>query len=129
MSARNWSHTYSITACPCYGAVGMHPTGMLSCFHIFNVKVEYNWMLSIGCHYLNFKNDHKILPILDRYTAREGNVFTGVCPQLVSHLLDHCLSLLRRSRYASYWNAFLFPHIYSPPTNLQESNVFRYVCL
>ena len=41
-------------------------------------------------------------------TAREGNVFTGVCPsQLASWLLGHCSSLLRRGRYASYWNAFL----------------------
>ena len=41
-------------------------------------------------------------------TAREGNAFTGVCRQLASWLLVHCSALLRRGRYASYWNAFLF---------------------
>ena len=51
-------------------------------------------------------------------TAREGNVFTRVCDSVhnwpngysvIAHpcwLLGH--SLLRRGRYASYWNAFLF---------------------
>ena len=27
----NQPHGYSVTAHPCYGAVGTHPTGMLSC--------------------------------------------------------------------------------------------------
>ena len=44
-------------------------------------------------------------------TAREGNVFTGVCQSfcslLASWLLRHCSSLSWRGRYASYWNAFL----------------------
>ena len=52
-------------------------------------------------------------------TAREGNVFTGICHSVhnwphdylvTAHpcwLLGHCLSLLRRGWYASYWNAFL----------------------
>ena len=40
-------------------------------------------------------------------TAREGNVFTGVCPQSVSWLLVHCSALLQRGRYASYSNDFL----------------------
>ena len=31
-----------------------------------------------------------------------------VCPQSALWLLVHCSSLLRRGRYASYWNAFLF---------------------
>ena len=56
-------------------------------------------------------NALKFLP-----TAREGNVFTGVCHSVHSRpdacsvtahpcwLLDH---LLRCGRYASYWNAFL----------------------
>ena len=52
-------------------------------------------------------------------TAREGNVFTGVCHSVhnwphgysvTAHpcwLLGHYSSLLQRGRYASYWNAFL----------------------
>ena len=44
-------------------------------------------------------------------TAREGNVCTGICQSFCSQpalwLLSHCSSLLRRGRYASYWNAFL----------------------
>ena len=32
----NWPHDYSFTARPCYGAVGTHPTGMLSCFFKFS---------------------------------------------------------------------------------------------
>ena len=55
---------------------------------------------------------HCLLP-----TAKEGNVFTGVCQsfcsQPASWLLGHCSSLLRRGRYASYWNAFLqFSYIF-----------------
>ena len=30
-SVHNRPHGYSFTAHPCYGAVGTHPTGMLSC--------------------------------------------------------------------------------------------------
>ena len=30
-SVHNRPHGYSVTVHPCYGAVGMHPTGMLSC--------------------------------------------------------------------------------------------------
>ena len=46
-------------------------------------------------------------------TAREGNVFTGVCHSAHNQphgnsLLHPCSSLLQRGRYASYWNAFLF---------------------
>ena len=33
-SVHNWPHGYSVTAHPCYSAVGTHPTGMLSCFLI-----------------------------------------------------------------------------------------------
>ena len=33
-SIYNRPHDYSVTAHPCYGAVSMHPTGMLSCFKI-----------------------------------------------------------------------------------------------
>ena len=33
-SAHNRPHGYSITAHPCYGMVGTHPTGMLPCLHI-----------------------------------------------------------------------------------------------
>ena len=31
-SVHNRSHGFSVTAHPCYGAVGTHPTGMLSCY-------------------------------------------------------------------------------------------------
>ena len=31
----------------------------------------------------------------------------SVCPQSASWLIVHCSALLRRGRYASYWNAFL----------------------
>ena len=52
---------------------------------------------------------HKSLHLLP--TARECNVFIGVCQsfssQSTSWLLSHCSSLLWRGRYASYWNAFL----------------------
>ena len=40
-------------------------------------------------------------------TAREGNVFTGVCLSTIG-ILVHCSALLRCSWYASYWNAFSF---------------------
>ena len=30
-SVYNWPHSYSVIAHPCYGAVGTHPTRMLSC--------------------------------------------------------------------------------------------------
>ena len=55
--------------------------------------------------------------------AREGNVFTRVCDSVHNRphgysvtvhpcwLLSH--SLLRRGRYASYWNAFLVIPIHS----------------
>ena len=33
-SVHNRLHGYWFTAHPCYGAVGMHPTGMLSCFKV-----------------------------------------------------------------------------------------------
>ena len=53
-------------------------------------------------------------------TTREGNVFIGVCQsfcsQLVSWLLGHSLSLLRRGQYTSYWNAFLFTNLTSSAT-------------
>ena len=32
-SVHNRPHGYSVTGHPCYSAVGMHPTGMLSCCH------------------------------------------------------------------------------------------------
>ena len=32
----------------------------------------------------------------------------SVCPQSASWLIVHCSALLRRGRYASYWNAFLY---------------------
>ena len=35
LSVHNQRHGFSFTARPCYGAIGTHPTGMLSCF--FNV--------------------------------------------------------------------------------------------
>ena len=44
-------------------------------------------------------------------TDRKGKVMFSqvfVCPQSASWLLIHCLALLRRGQYASYWNAFLF---------------------
>ena len=31
-SVRNQPHGYLVTAHPCYSMVGIHPTGMLSCF-------------------------------------------------------------------------------------------------
>ena len=44
------------------------------------------------------------------FTDRKGKVMfsqVSVCPQLASWLLVHWSALLRRGRYASYWNAFL----------------------
>ena len=44
-------------------------------------------------------------------TAREDNVFTGVCHSVhhrASWLLSHCSSLLWHGRYASYFKDFLF---------------------
>ena len=32
----------------------------------------------------------------------------SVCAQSASSILVHCSALLRRGRYTSYWNAFLF---------------------
>ena len=32
----------------------------------------------------------------------------SVCPQSAAWIVVHCSALLRRGRYASYWNAFLF---------------------
>ena len=62
-------------------------------------------------------------------TAREGNVFTGVCQsfrsQSASWLLSHCLSLLGCGRYASYLSAFLIP----PANEVCEGYVFTRVCL
>ena len=34
-SVHNLPHGYSVTAHPCYGAAGMHHTGMLSCLVVF----------------------------------------------------------------------------------------------
>ena len=33
-SVHNWPHCYSVTAHPCYGAVGTHPPGMVSCIYM-----------------------------------------------------------------------------------------------
>ena len=40
-SVYNWPHGYSVTAPPCYGAVGTHPIGMLSCSSISVVKGSF----------------------------------------------------------------------------------------
>ena len=37
-SVHNRLHGYSFTAHPCYGAVGTHSTGMLSCFILVSEK-------------------------------------------------------------------------------------------
>ena len=42
-SVHNWPHGYSVT--PCYGTVGTHPTGMLSCYKksfYFETDIERN---------------------------------------------------------------------------------------
>ena len=44
-----------------------------------------------------------------------------VCPQSASWLLVHCLALLRRDWYASYWNAFLFVRHIGPHLNLNTT--------
>ena len=57
-------------------------------------------------------------------TDRKGKVMfsqMSVCPQSVSWLLIHCSALLRRGRYASYWNALLFKKILKIKTFRQES--------
>ena len=35
-SVQNRPRGYSVTARPCYGVVGTHPTGMLSCLQLFS---------------------------------------------------------------------------------------------
>ena len=41
VSVDNRPHGYWFTARPCYGAVGMHPTGMLSCNSIQLLALRY----------------------------------------------------------------------------------------
>ena len=38
-SVHNGPHGYFVTAHPCYGVVGMHPTGMLSCSKCFQKSI------------------------------------------------------------------------------------------
>ena len=41
-SVHNRPHGYTVTAHSCYGAVGTHPTGMLSCFYeVIDLPVLY----------------------------------------------------------------------------------------
>ena len=58
-SVYNPPHGYSVTAHPCYGTIGTHPTGMLSCLLIFvqmwNMAVispvgPFNWVPSETSH-------------------------------------------------------------------------------
>ena len=79
------------------------------------MKTERHW-LSVRHHDPVSRSQLLFLFLL---TAREGNVFTGVCHSVhnrahvysvTAHpcwLLSH---LLRCGRYASYWNAFLYLH-------------------
>ena len=104
--------------------------------HPYESDVHKTRMWKLGNRVSAFKgNDSifvvKFIVLASLPTAREGNVFTGVCQsvclQSASWLLGHCSSLLAgssvlilvgysvtdsslipRSRYASYWNAFLF---------------------
>ena len=41
-SVHNRPHGYSVTAHPSYGAVGMHPTGMLSCLVMILSSQRYS---------------------------------------------------------------------------------------
>ena len=41
-SVHNRPHGYSVTVHPSYGAVGMHPTGMLSCLVMILSSQRYN---------------------------------------------------------------------------------------
>ena len=71
------------------------------CFDLFISRISSSGSSTFG-------GANLLLP-----TAREGNVFTGVCQsfcsQLASWLLHNCSSL---SRYASYWECFLVWHIF-----------------
>ena len=49
-SVRNRAHGYSVTAHPCYGAVGKHPAGMLSSYveYFRDGRVEIQrWFLTL----------------------------------------------------------------------------------
>ena len=50
-SVHNRPYVYSVTAHPCYGVVGTHPTGMLSCYFIIFFTISHihstsTWQLS-----------------------------------------------------------------------------------
>ena len=46
-SVHNWPHGYSVTTNPCHGAVGTHPTGMLSCY-ICSFLLYLNHMILVN---------------------------------------------------------------------------------
>ena len=85
--------------------------------HGFSSFFGYNEIRSMSGRYASYWNaflfwNCNVNQKCSLPTAKEGNVFTGVCQsfcsQLASWLLSHCSSFLWRGRYASYWNAFLF---------------------
>ena len=92
---------------------------LIKIWHIPN-QSQYPNIQLICCYVASTQYEaNTLLP-----TAREGNVFTGVCKsfctQSASWLLSHCSSLLWLGRYASYWNAFLLVKMF----RLNESKIW-----
>ena len=52
-SVHNRLHGYSVTAHPCYSAVGTHPTGMLSCCNWFHLSIRHQRVVSCLCQFYN----------------------------------------------------------------------------
>ena len=69
-------------------------------------SVEFEFEFGLASIFLQL-----LVPLFS--TDRKGKVMFSqvfVCPQSASWILVHCLAFLRRGRYASYWNAFLFSY-------------------
>ena len=70
-SVHNWPHAYSVTAHPCHGAVGTHPTGMLSCCTINPTKFALhtsfcNFGSKFGQPFLEIKHGFLVQDFWDR---------------------------------------------------------------
>ena len=90
-SVHNRPHGYSVTAYPCYGTVGMYPTGMLSCFNAVFRIIWPNIRLALplsGCPTweildpLSPMSNLLSYPVSYYYRPQwscEGYDFTGVC--------------------------------------------------
>ena len=87
----NRPHGYSVTAYPCYGTVGMYPTGMLSCFNAVFRIIWPNIRLALplsGCPTWEMLDPPSPMSNLLSYPVSyyyrpqwscEGYDFTGVC--------------------------------------------------